>query len=119
MFDGRPPFQELAFPEFKQEFGDLFSVRAQVEDYEHGMIEGVMSDLFLMHLESGDRSHWAKTVRAAHARIFFVHLDGHGGARVAVVRSASTSYDARRLLSGSESGLSGSIAYYRLPGVTH
>jgi hypothetical protein len=66
MFDGRPPFQELAFPEFKREFGDLFSVRAQVEDYEHGMIEGVMSDLFLMHLESADRSHWAKTVRAAH-----------------------------------------------------
>ncbi len=37
------------------------------------------------------------------------------GSFVAVVRSASTSCDARRLLSGSEFGLSGSIAVYRVP----
>ncbi len=35
------------------------------------------------------------------AKIFIVPADGHQGVSVAVVRSASTSYDARRLLSGS------------------
>jgi hypothetical protein len=38
------------------------------------------------------------------ARIFFVPADGHVGANVAVVLSASTTYGARRLLSGSDRG---------------
>lgn len=61
-----PPFQDLAFPEFKRQFGDLFSVRARVEDYEYGMVVGVMNSLFLMNLEPGDHKHWERTVRAAH-----------------------------------------------------
>jgi hypothetical protein len=36
------------------------------------------------------------------AKIFIVPADGHQDASVAVVRFASTSYNARRLLSGSD-----------------
>lgn len=62
----RSPFEDFAFPEFKREFGDLFSVRAEVGDYEYSMIAGVMSNLCFVQFEEGDHPHFHKTVRAAH-----------------------------------------------------
>lgn len=62
----RSPFEDVAFPEFQRQFGDLFSVRADVGDYEYSMIVGVMSNLSLLRLDKADRLHCDKTVRAAH-----------------------------------------------------
>lgn len=62
----RSPFEAFVFPEFKRKFGDLFSVRAEVGDYEYNMVVNIMSNLILLHLERDDRLHLERTVRAAH-----------------------------------------------------
>jgi hypothetical protein len=62
----RPPFEDLAFPNFRREFGDLFSVRAEVTDYEAGFVMSIYSQLWLMHIEREERARWSRTVRAAH-----------------------------------------------------
>jgi hypothetical protein len=60
------PFEDIAFPELQRQFGDLFSVRAQVEEYEYSMIISLLGNLHFARLEQGDHPHFSKTVRAAH-----------------------------------------------------
>lgn len=62
----RPPFETLAFPNFKRTFGDLLSVRAEVTEYEYTFVTSIYSQLFFFRLEPGDTDRWRKTVRAAH-----------------------------------------------------
>jgi len=62
MLSDRSPMAAIAFNEFQKTFGDLFSVRAQVSDFERVVIESVYEKIFFR----GDKKVWERRVRAAH-----------------------------------------------------
>jgi hypothetical protein len=68
MLHDRSPMAVIAFNEFKKTFGDLFSVRAQISDFERIVIESVYEKLFLRK----NNKEWERRVRAAH------HFLDHG-----------------------------------------
>jgi hypothetical protein len=62
----RNPFEAIAFPELMRQFGDLLSVRAEVGDYEYGLVAAILSEVFLGQLDAAERERFDRTVRAAH-----------------------------------------------------
>jgi hypothetical protein len=68
MLHDRSPMAVIAFNEFQKTFENLFSVRAQVSDFERIVIESVYEKLFLRK----DSKEWERRVRAAH------HFLDHG-----------------------------------------
>jgi hypothetical protein len=68
MLHDRSPMAVIAFNEFQKTFKDLFSVRAQVSDFEKIVIESVYEKLF----HRKNNMEWERRVRAAH------HFLDHG-----------------------------------------
>lgn len=64
--DFHNPLETVAIPELQRRYGDLLSVRAQVGDYECGMVASTLGNLFLGNLEPSERRRFDQTVRAAH-----------------------------------------------------
>jgi hypothetical protein len=62
----RNPLEAIAIPELQRQFGDLLSVRAEVGDYEYGLVASILSNLFLGRLDAAERQRFDRTVRAAH-----------------------------------------------------
>ena len=62
----RNPIETIAIPELQRQFGDLLSVRADVGDYEYGMVASILGNLFLRNLDPAERQRFDRTVRAAH-----------------------------------------------------
>lgn len=69
MFTDRSPMAAIAFNQFTKTFGNLFSVRAEVSEFEKVLIESVYEKLFLRKNNSKE---WEKRVIAAH------HFLDHG-----------------------------------------
>lgn len=64
MFD-RSPIRTLALKLFQQRFGDLFSVRAEIAEFERSLIEGTYELMWLRNYPELDYRGWERTVRAA------------------------------------------------------
>jgi hypothetical protein len=63
----RNPLEAIAIPELKRQFGDLLSIRAQVGDFEYGLVASILGNVLLFgQLQSAERQRWERTVRAAH-----------------------------------------------------
>ena len=60
------PLETVAIVELRQQFGDLLSVRAEVGDYEYGMVASILGNLLLGGLDKSERQRFDRTVRAAH-----------------------------------------------------
>ena len=60
------PMRTLAFGEFKRQFSDLFSVRAEVTTFERSFVESTYELLWMGRYEKSDYASWEKTVRATH-----------------------------------------------------
>jgi hypothetical protein len=60
------PLEPIAMVELQRQFGDLLSVRAEVGDYEYGMVASVLGNLFLGKIDPTERQRFDRTVRAAH-----------------------------------------------------
>ena len=55
----------LAISEFKRQFGDLFSVKAEITDFERSIIEGTYELMWFDRHEKSDHREWARTLRAS------------------------------------------------------
>ena len=64
--DFRNPLEAIAIVELQRQFGDLLSVRAEVGDYEYGMVASILGNLFLGAIDPSERQRFDRTVRAAH-----------------------------------------------------
>lgn len=62
----RNPFEPIAMGELQRNFGDLLSIRADVGDYEYGMVASITGNLLLANIGSSERERFERTVRAAH-----------------------------------------------------
>jgi hypothetical protein len=65
MLEDRSPFRKLALTEFQRQFGDLFSVKAELTDFERSIIEGTYELLWFDRHEKRDSKEWARTLRVA------------------------------------------------------
>jgi hypothetical protein len=62
----RNPLESIAIPELSRQFGDLLSIRAQVGDFEYGVVASILANVLLGKLPADERKRWERTVRAAH-----------------------------------------------------
>jgi len=66
MREDRSPFKDLALTEFQRQFGDLFSVKAEISDFERSIIEGTSELMWFENNEKRDSKVWGETLRAAY-----------------------------------------------------
>jgi len=60
------PIESIAIPELRRHFGDLLSVRAEVGDFEYGLVASMLGNVLFGNFDLDERNRWERTVRAAH-----------------------------------------------------
>lgn len=65
MLDRKTPISRLAITEFKRQFGDLFSVKAEIDDFERSLIENTYELMWVNKYPKSNHKEWEKTVRAS------------------------------------------------------
>lgn len=64
--DFRNPIEAIAGPELARQFGDLLSSRAEMFDFEYGLVASMLGNIFRGQVGRQERERWERTVRAAH-----------------------------------------------------
>jgi len=65
MLDSKTPIKRLAITEFRRQFGDLFSIKAEIDDFERILIENTYELMWLNKYSKSDLKKKKKTVRAS------------------------------------------------------
>src|SRR6266404_1240281 len=60
------PIEAIAGPALARQFGDLLGSRAEIFDFEYGLVASMLGNIFLAQVGRQEGERWERNVRAAH-----------------------------------------------------